>query len=55
MTTSPRNTIRRAIQNKVHFKGASNRLDPQTYDGNAAKDAKTYASELDGPKSRDEL
>ena len=39
----------------VSFKGESRRPAPQAVDGNEAKDAKTYASELDGPKSRGEF
>ena len=34
----------------VHFKGAAKRPAPKTGCGNEAKDDKTYASELDGPK-----
>ena len=35
----------------VHFNGEAKRPAPQTDDGNDAKDANTYASEPDGPKS----
>ena len=37
------------------FKGETKRPAPKPDDGNDAKDAKTYASEPDGPKSRDEF
>ena len=37
------------------FKGEAKRFAPQTDDGNEAKDAKTYASETDGPETRDEF
>ena len=37
------------------LKGEAKRPAPQTDDGNEAKDAKTYASEPGGPKSKDEV
>ena len=36
----------------VPLNGEANRPAPQTYDGNDAKDANTYASEADGPKPK---
>ena len=60
---APKAALDKIIQehNKVHnpsgvpFKGEAKRPAPQTDDGNKAKDAKTYASEPNGPRSRDEF
>ena len=51
-TTSSENTTRRTIQSVCLFQGRKTKcLLPKRDDGNDAKDAKTFASELEGPKS----